>query len=799
MPDMLHGLTEPARLAAAEALVHYLYSESKERFEPVMPDRAAVSRGESLYHRVGCVACHAPLNGVAVASASVPLPQMVGKWSLEGLQKFLVNPLASRPSGRMPSLNLSPREALDLAHYLLRETKVKAPLEFTQFRNRVRALDELDSAELARTGPAPGITLAMMGKDRGFAIRLSGWLKVEKAAEYTFYLTASGAGRLNVDGGWYLGEDSWEREEVDGNIKLTLGVGQHELKIDYVHRGSKDPAVQLEWAAPGLPRQPVPVERLSSESEPVLVPPPFVVEETKVAEGKGLYASLRCAACHENGPVAGKFPALDSLHLERGCLADDVPAGAPRYRLTTAQRGQIRTSIAALNQAKLDPPDPKQRLAGKMECLNCVACHVRDGVGGVKQDRDAFFTSNGEDLGDEGRIPPGLDAVGNKLQSDWLTNVLVRAAAVRPYFNTRMPQFGEANVAELPGLFSAIDRQAKPLEAIPDSRESLSEAGRKLTGTDGLSCIACHKFNRQPAHALQVIDLTTVTQRLHEDWFQAFLLDPNRYHPGTRMPAFWPDGVSPLPALLGGNMKRQQHALWTYFAEGSRARFPEGLSRQSMELIVGGEPVLYRGKLREAGFRAVAVGYPGQVNLAFDAEEMRLSELWRGRFLNAGPHWSVQGMGQIQPLGTDAVVFPHQSPLAVLADSQTPWPTNSSKALGMKFRGYQIDSKKRPTLLYSFHGLDVEDYFLPLEQPGKTGFHRTLTFKGECPKGITFRLSGGPVAPVGQNAWRIQDRMTLTLVTGGQSYARGSRERQDILVPLEPSTNNRTLEVEYVW
>ena len=87
----------------------------------------------------------------------------------------------------------------------------------------------------------------------------------------------------------------------------------------------------------------------------------------------------------------------------------------------------------------------------------------------------------------------------------------------------------------------------------------------------------------------------------------------------------------------------------------------------------------------EAGYRALAVGYPGQLNAAFDAEEMRLSLLWRGRFLNAGPHWTIQGMGLIRPLGTDVMVFPHGSPLAVLADANAPWPAEASKTLGMKF------------------------------------------------------------------------------------------------------------------
>ena len=135
MPDMLRGNSEHA-----EALTHYLLSLAPVKFQRVMPDRAAVARGESLYHRVGCVACHAPQNTTTNLAASAPLPRMVEKWSFDGLRRFLRDPLASRPSGRMPAMQLTDGEAADIAHYLLRETKVPAPLEVSQFRNRPRSL-----------------------------------------------------------------------------------------------------------------------------------------------------------------------------------------------------------------------------------------------------------------------------------------------------------------------------------------------------------------------------------------------------------------------------------------------------------------------------------------------------------------------------------------------------------------------------------------------------------------------------------------------------------------------------------
>ena len=56
MPDVLHGLPPAEQTAAAEALTHYLVSLDQAAFRKVMPDRAAVSRGEKLFHSVGCVA-----------------------------------------------------------------------------------------------------------------------------------------------------------------------------------------------------------------------------------------------------------------------------------------------------------------------------------------------------------------------------------------------------------------------------------------------------------------------------------------------------------------------------------------------------------------------------------------------------------------------------------------------------------------------------------------------------------------------------------------------------------------------
>ena len=792
MPDMLHGDAEQA-----EALTHYLLSAGKSGFRRVMPDRAAVARGESLYHSIGCVACHAPQNGAAIPPDSVTLPVMEDKWAFDGLKKFLLNPLATLPSGRMPAMHLTDSEAGDVAHYLLSNTPLSAPAELAFYQGRIRSLENLDSAVVARTAPLAGLMLEGPMCDPKAAFRITTWIDIKEAGEYTFFLKTIGASRLSVAGRWILGEESWETGKVDENYQIDLLAGRHELKLDYVQRGKDEAALSVEWKGPGFERQSIPAARMSSVRQPIVKPsvevPVFTLDPAKVEKGRGLYSSLNCATCHEGKPVSPSLPDLTSMNPTRGCLSERPTGAAPDFHLDPQSREEIRE---ALVKTKAAPPVPKERVALTMSTFRCVSCHVRDGSPGILPERAAFFTSNVDDLGDQGRVPPNLDGVGDKLRPEWLQKVLAEGAGVRPYLNTRMPQFGAANVGHLADLFVSLDRQAQPVPACADSPEVQKEAGRKLVGTDGLSCIACHRFNGQPAHSMQVLDLTSTPGRLNEDWFRRFLRDPNTFQPGTRMPALWPNGRSLLPTLLDGDTDRQHAALWTYLGDGSKAKFPEGLSRKSMEIIVGGEAVVYRGKLWESGFRTIATAYPGQLNVAFDSEDARLASVWRGRFLDASAHWSNQGMGSIRPLGTDIILFPHGSPFAVLADVKSPWPTGSGKEVGMKFGGYQVDALKRPILLYSFGNLHIEDHISSTDLPS---LHRTIKFAGPAPGGLHFRLAQGKLAAAGENAWRLNGELTITVTGGGKAFIRGKGEQTELLVPVSSAAHNPQLEIDYVW
>lgn len=306
------------------------------------------------------------------------------------------------------------------------------------------------------------------------------------------------------------------------------------------------------------------------------------VDPARARRGRERFAELGCAACHilevSGVPVRSSLraPAWSALRADSptGCLAPQPGPHAARYVLSPVQRAALQNTLQQREHLR-QPVGPAQRILHTLVALNCTACHSRDGLGGPSPSRADYFTSLSDaDLGDEGRLPPHLSSVGYKLRPDWLGQVLTNRAAVRPYLAVRMPQYGAAQVAHLVQDFPASDAGASD----PPTPAGELEAGRQLAGVEGgYGCIQCHRWGPYPALGASVMDLTRMTSRLRWPWFHAYLLDPPSLRPGTRMPAFWPEGHATVPNLLEGDADRQIAALWAYLAQGTNAPPPPGI------------------------------------------------------------------------------------------------------------------------------------------------------------------------------------------------------------------------------
>jgi mono/diheme cytochrome c family protein len=158
MPDPLATLDDNARREAATALVSYLSSLRQDFSElkasganPVLHEfynRGDAQRGRTLFHTIGCIACHEPsseyevvghapsdldrllevlepqeivargLASIALPYASIPLANLHAKYSNQSLTYFLLQPELHNPRNRMPNFGLSAVEAADLTSWL---------------------------------------------------------------------------------------------------------------------------------------------------------------------------------------------------------------------------------------------------------------------------------------------------------------------------------------------------------------------------------------------------------------------------------------------------------------------------------------------------------------------------------------------------------------------------------------------------------------------------------------------------------------------------------------------------------
>lgn len=825
MPDQLHSLSSAEKAEAAEAISHYLGSLRTPESAPLTSFNVELANlGESLFHSVGCVACHAPqelppkkedhtLAELAKLQAgSAPLAKLSEKYALDDLADFLVDPVKFHPGGRMPSQRLTKVEARSLAFYLLKDlagpvsdSAKESGVAFDFYNGNFGQVPDFEKLKPVTSGRANKFSIASGPQKNQMALRFRGFLVVPKSGDYSFWLSSDDGGKLWIDNQLVADNDGVHpNKEAQGRMKLTAG--DHVITVGYFDSGG-DRELNLAWSGPGLPRQEITSTTLYTTGGRTMRPGGggvVIVDPAKAEKGKKLYAQFNCGACHGlEEPLTTKAEPFEQLANKgnRGCLSPKPESTEPAYSLTQSQRQELVSVLAklpGLNQ----PLTAAEEVDRTMTSLNCFACHVRDGKGGPQGLRKEYFQVNGTaDLGEEGVIPPHLNAAGAKLKPAWLEKVLVTGAFVRPYMATRMPMFGEANVKPLAAALLKADASSRTGPELK-VETTMTKAGQRLVSTEGLSCITCHVFAGHPSLGVPALDITTASERLNSDWFRRYLLNPSALRPGTRMPSFFPEGVAVNKAFLNGDTEKQITAIWSYLAAGKSAALPSGLIPAKLELIARDEPIVYRNFIEGAGSRAIGVGYPEKVNLAFDANEMRLALLWQGPFIDASRHRTGRGEGFEPPLGYDVLKLPAAAPFAKLETSSDAWPKQTGKAAGYQFRGYVFNQERRPSFHYDFDGIAVQEFFLPVEAPGSTevSFRRTLTLRSTKPASkIWFRAAvGDNIESKGNGAFVVDGQLRLAF-TGVEPSIRKRDGKSELLIPVGFQNNAAEIVEEISW
>ncbi|MFZ4596411.1 MAG: PA14 domain-containing protein [Verrucomicrobiaceae bacterium] len=214
----------------------------------------------------------------------------------------------------------------------------------------------------------------------------------------------------------------------------------------------------------------------------------------------------------------------------------------------------------------------------------------------------------------------------------------------------------------------------------------------------------------------------------------------------------------------------------------------------SIPLVPQSEPVIYRNFIKGAGNRAIAVGYPGGVNIAWSAESMNIALLWRGAFMNAGRHWTSRGGGAEAPLGYD-VLSPTGEPTPALHVTEQPeadWPVwdKVQRYAGFEWRGYTLDAARCPSFRYTWDGAQVTETFTAVPGDAPT-LKRSVQITGNVPEHTWFRLAADHTyEPQGETFLCQKGGVKFRLTASGARLA-----GKNLVVPAKPGV----LTITYQW
>ena len=627
-----------------------------ERFHAAKP---TAEGGRLLYNELGCVNCHGGETGLPMLRGPA-LATVTQRVRSEWLRKFVANPDATHPGAVMPQVlaKADPQVLVAIEHYL---ASLK-PKPASKGPAKIMHVNGGRGGELFNTLGC--VACHAPGKD---FVPPEG---APKASEFTHRSVGFGdlKAKYSLDS---LGAFILDPLKVRTDGRMPKIVMERQDAIDIAGY-----LLEFQGSDGRLDNPVVSVD----------------VDKALAIAGRKAVVAAQCAACHDLPKDAAAKPVV-LKQTAGGCLEADHAKG-PRYALSDVQRASLKLFLAKKDEAA----SPKLAADLTLQALNCVACHERDGQGGPDAARRPYFQGD-HNLGDTGRYPPPLTGVGGKLRPEWLTKVLDGENRVRPYLKTKMPQYGAAT-AELGKLLGVADARAVvKFEGGDDT------AGRKLMGTQGgAGCITCHRWGDRPSLGIQGPDLSNLAARLQEGWLREYLINPAAYRPGTLMPSFWPAGKSFNPSILGGDTDKQIASIFKFVesANGEPEGFPQNRNGE-FEIVPKDRPVVQRAFLDGVGVRAILVGFPTGVHLAYDGEKGGPGLAWKGRFFDAYLTWFSRFPTFEKPLGEQVVAWP--------------------KPAG-RFLGYRLDGKGNPTFLNEQGGVKVEETYEGIEH----GLRRTVTW-----------------------------------------------------------------------
>jgi hypothetical protein len=181
---------------------------------------------------------------------------------------------------------------------------------------------------------------------------------------------------------------------------------------------------------------------------------------------------------------------------------------------------------------------------------------------------------------------------------------------------------------------------------------------------------------------------------------------------------------------------------------------------------------------------------------------MALRQLWKGDFASVNH-------GSFRARGGERISFPPGIPFHRLKSMDDHWPYKGKSNYtfphdhGYQFRGYHLDALRRPTFLYHYGEVTVEDLFEDVPdkdgKDGKAWFKRTFRFETPgAQKPFYFRAASGKKITAQADREFVIDQLQLRITSDHKGVVREG-DPGEVLIPLTLPKGRSTLTLEYRW
>ncbi|MGJ8657444.1 MAG: PA14 domain-containing protein [Akkermansiaceae bacterium] len=176
--------------------------------------------------------------------------------------------------------------------------------------------------------------------------------------------------------------------------------------------------------------------------------------------------------------------------------------------------------------------------------------------------------------------------------------------------------------------------------------------------------------------------------------------------------------------------------------------------------------------------RGLAVGFPVGNHYSYSPDRGTVDQLWRGKFISGGRHWTQRGKGFEAPLG---------KLVSGVSDNKASWKLDGKDA-EISYLGYKLDADGNPMFRYTVNGVEVQDEMTASE----AGFTRSVSFLGKPSESTQLVLCEKFSGKVSGLSAEVNPNFTISV--SDKNGALKAQGKQLIL-----SNISSTLTIEYQW